>query len=104
MNIASCDLRCLWLQVTLHLNGEQVKTEPYLSPEAPPSSDSNEEIAVVGEPAELVSGSHSYRLEELAYLRSGDKGDSTNIGKSNVLQTSNSHVLFLLSPSVPLSF
>uniref|UniRef100_A0A8C4H5Q7 Uncharacterized protein n=1 Tax=Dicentrarchus labrax TaxID=13489 RepID=A0A8C4H5Q7_DICLA len=28
----------------------------------------------------LPSGPHSYRLEELAYTRSGDKGDSANIG------------------------
>uniref|UniRef100_A0A667ZM70 Si:ch73-132f6.5 n=1 Tax=Myripristis murdjan TaxID=586833 RepID=A0A667ZM70_9TELE len=30
--------------------------------------------------ADLPSGPHSYRLEELAYTRSGDKGDSANIG------------------------
>uniref|UniRef100_A0A673WMS7 Si:ch73-132f6.5 n=1 Tax=Salmo trutta TaxID=8032 RepID=A0A673WMS7_SALTR len=29
---------------------------------------------------DLPSGPHSYRLEELAYTRSGDKGDSSNIG------------------------
>uniref|UniRef100_A0A3B5AC80 Uncharacterized LOC103367950 n=1 Tax=Stegastes partitus TaxID=144197 RepID=A0A3B5AC80_9TELE len=29
---------------------------------------------------DLPSGPHSYRLEELAYTRSGDKGDSANIG------------------------
>uniref|UniRef100_A0A3Q2WKI7 Si:ch73-132f6.5 n=1 Tax=Haplochromis burtoni TaxID=8153 RepID=A0A3Q2WKI7_HAPBU len=29
---------------------------------------------------DLPSGPHSYRLEELAYARSGDKGDSANIG------------------------
>uniref|UniRef100_A0A8C5F5H9 Si:ch73-132f6.5 n=1 Tax=Gadus morhua TaxID=8049 RepID=A0A8C5F5H9_GADMO len=28
----------------------------------------------------LPSGTHSYRIEELAYTRSGDKGDSANIG------------------------
>uniref|UniRef100_A0A3Q3WYU7 Uncharacterized protein n=1 Tax=Mola mola TaxID=94237 RepID=A0A3Q3WYU7_MOLML len=30
--------------------------------------------------ADVPSGAHSYRLEELAYTRSGDKGDSANIG------------------------
>lgn len=31
---------------------------------------------------DLPSGPHSYRLEELAYTRSGDKGDSANIGEN----------------------
>ena len=29
---------------------------------------------------ELVRGDFEYRVEELAYLRSGDKGDTVNIG------------------------
>lgn len=33
---------------------------------------------------ELPSGPHSYRLEELAYTRSGDKGDSANIGEKRL--------------------
>lgn len=32
--------------------------------------------------ADVPSGTHTYRLEELAYARSGDKGDSANIGES----------------------
>lgn len=32
--------------------------------------------------ADLPSGTHSYRLEELAYARSGDKGDTANIGET----------------------
>ena len=37
---------------------------------------------VVSQPAsaELVRGDFEYRVEELAYLRSGDKGDTVNIG------------------------
>lgn len=31
---------------------------------------------------DLPSGLHSYRVEELAYTRSGDKGDTANIGES----------------------
>uniref|UniRef100_A0AAR2IV65 Uncharacterized protein n=1 Tax=Pygocentrus nattereri TaxID=42514 RepID=A0AAR2IV65_PYGNA len=31
-------------------------------------------------PPDLPTGPHSYRLEDLAYTRSGDKGDSANIG------------------------
>ena len=58
-----------------------MKTEPYLCPEAPPTSSlSSDETTTATEPHELVTGRHSYRLEELAFLRSGDKGDSTNIG------------------------
>ncbi|KAM9827381.1 uncharacterized protein ACB057_017770 [Neosynchiropus ocellatus] len=38
------------------------------------------EIAPAGTGMDLPSGKHSYRLEELAYTRSGDKGDSANIG------------------------
>lgn len=30
--------------------------------------------------AEPVRGDYEYRVEELAYLRSGDKGDTVNIG------------------------
>lgn len=29
---------------------------------------------------DLPSGPHTYRLEDLAYTRSGDKGNSANIG------------------------
>lgn len=32
---------------------------------------------------DLPSGPHNYRLEDLAYTRSGDKGDSANIGESS---------------------
>lgn len=30
--------------------------------------------------SDIVKGSHSYKLSELANLRSGDKGDTANIG------------------------
>lgn len=39
-----------------------------------PQSPAEEIVSVINE------GEHSYRLEELAYLRSGDKGDSANLG------------------------
>ncbi|MGH0161643.1 UNVERIFIED_CONTAM: hypothetical protein FKN15_041774 [Acipenser sinensis] len=38
------------------------------------------EIAPAGTGMDLPSGPHKYRLEELAYTRSGDKGDTANIG------------------------
>ncbi|XP_074849248.1 uncharacterized protein LOC142012601 isoform X2 [Carettochelys insculpta] len=38
------------------------------------------EIAPAGTGMDLPCGPHTYRLEELAYTRSGDKGNSANIG------------------------
>ncbi|XP_056345117.1 uncharacterized protein LOC130252017 isoform X3 [Oenanthe melanoleuca] len=38
------------------------------------------EIAPAGTGMDLPSGPHTYRLEDLAYTRSGDKGNSANIG------------------------
>ncbi|XP_066516905.1 uncharacterized protein [Hoplias malabaricus] len=69
------------LEVSLHLNGELVETfrdtESSL-PEGPAQSWLPE--GNVYKPPDLPVGPHSYRLEELAYTRSGDKGDSANIG------------------------
>ncbi|XP_065806357.1 uncharacterized protein lratb.1 [Labrus bergylta] len=67
------------LKVDVHVDGELVESLTEAEPdtheqEAPPSSE--EELP----DKELPSGPHSYRLEELAYTRSGDKGDSANIG------------------------
>ncbi|XP_075941067.1 uncharacterized protein LOC142943437 [Anarhichas minor] len=67
------------LKVDVHVGGELVETLEEAEPdtperEAPPTSTQEEPDAG------LPSGPHSYRLEELAYTRSGDKGDSANIG------------------------
>ncbi|XP_054457194.1 uncharacterized protein lratb.1 [Anoplopoma fimbria] len=67
------------LKVDVHVGGELVETLEEAGPdtpeqEAPPTSAQDEPDAG------LPSGPHSYRLEELAYTRSGDKGDSANIG------------------------
>ncbi|XP_068569174.1 uncharacterized protein lratb.1 isoform X3 [Cebidichthys violaceus] len=67
------------LKVDVHVGGELVETLEEAEPdtperEAPPSAAQEEPDAG------LPSGPHSYRLEELAYTRSGDKGDSANIG------------------------
>ena len=37
------------------------------------------------EKPDLASGTCNYCLEELAYTRSGDKGDNCNIGKSRTM-------------------
>ncbi|CAF91060.1 unnamed protein product [Tetraodon nigroviridis] len=66
------------VKLDIHLDGQVVESLTEAGPdapvpEAPPSW-------VDDEPADLPSGTHSYRLEQLAYTRSGDKGDSANIG------------------------
>ncbi|XP_068443274.1 uncharacterized protein lratb.1 [Clinocottus analis] len=68
------------LKVDLHVGGELVETLEEAGPDAPeqqapPPSEQDEPDAGL-----LPSGAHSYRLEELAFTRSGDKGDSANIG------------------------
>ncbi|XP_047442375.1 uncharacterized protein lratb.1 isoform X2 [Mugil cephalus] len=68
------------LKVDVHVGGELVESLSEAGPDsseqdkAPPTSDEE------APDADLPSGPHSYRLEELAYTRSGDKGDSANIG------------------------
>lgn len=71
------------LEVHIHMNGELVEThreavsEPSLAEGHDPSLRSEEHSPT---PTDLPSGPHTFRLEELAYTRSGDKGDSSNIG------------------------
>lgn len=79
------------MQVTVQV-GESTETQIYPSPshtESPPPAtptatptDSSGTIAV---------GDRSYRLEELAFLRSGDKGNSCNIGECNLRRVFGSH-------------
>ncbi|XP_028329783.1 uncharacterized protein LOC114480128 [Gouania willdenowi] len=68
------------LKVNIHMDGHQV--ESFLEAE---SDTHEEEVSPLtseedSPDKDLPSGKHSYRLEELAYTRSGDKGDSANIG------------------------
>ncbi|XP_073698187.1 uncharacterized protein lratb.1 [Garra rufa] len=71
------------MEVHIHVNGELVETyreavtEPSLAEGHDPSYRSEEHSPT---PTDLPSGPHTFRLEELAYTRSGDKGDSSNIG------------------------
>ncbi|KAL0970677.1 hypothetical protein UPYG_G00245590 [Umbra pygmaea] len=66
------------LKVDMYIDGEhaekykEVELESSMAP--PPAVEKAVPVA------DLLSGSHTYRLEELAYTRSGDKGDSSNIG------------------------
>ena len=59
------------------MNGE-VKTLLYTSPKEEVAEEPVGAKKDDGSP--LERGQLSFRLEELAYLRSGDKGDSANIG------------------------
>lgn len=67
------------LQVDVHLDSDLVESVSEAGPESHdqevPAAATEEE-----EDTDLPSGPHSYRLEELAFTRSGDKGDSANIG------------------------
>ncbi|XP_029283341.1 uncharacterized protein LOC115005596 isoform X2 [Cottoperca gobio] len=67
------------LKVHVHVGGELLESFSEAGPdtpeqEAPPTCTQDQPDAG------LPSGPHSYRLEELAYTRSGDKGDSANVG------------------------
>ncbi|KAK3100303.1 hypothetical protein FSP39_017866 [Pinctada imbricata] len=66
------------LKVDINMNGNHI--EEYKFPSIPmadyPVNTNHEEETVL----DLPKGGHSYRLEDLAYTRSGDKGDTANIG------------------------
>ncbi|XP_053333480.1 uncharacterized protein lratb.1 isoform X1 [Clarias gariepinus] len=70
------------LTVEIHLNGDLIETFRETQSSSPDDlhmpSDLSEPRPYT--PTDLPSGPCSYRLEELAYTRSGDKGDSANIG------------------------
>lgn len=67
------------LKVDVHIGSELVESLSEPGPESseqevPPTSTDDDPDT------DLPSGPHSYRVEELAFTRSGDKGDSANIG------------------------
>ena len=61
------------------MNGEYVEDYNMKYEGVTPKADPLHERRV---PKELKGGKHSYRLEDLAYARSGDKGNSCNIGEA----------------------
>ena len=63
------------------VNGSHVKTDTFLQP-APVTSPASGGVVKSDEPVTCLTGTNTYRLEELAYLRSGDKGNAANIGKN----------------------
>ncbi|KAJ8403560.1 hypothetical protein AAFF_G00348860 [Aldrovandia affinis] len=63
--------------------GGRPKASPVLKPFffLYPKKNMKVDIHINGDtPPDLPTGPHSYRLEDLAYTRSGDKGDTANIG------------------------
>ncbi|XP_072232490.1 uncharacterized protein lratb.1 isoform X2 [Leuresthes tenuis] len=68
------------LKVDIHVGGELVESLLEVEPDTPEQEEAPPTPFQDIPDADLPSGPHSYRLEELAYTRSGDKGDSANIG------------------------
>ncbi|KAI5086779.1 hypothetical protein C0J45_23009, partial [Silurus meridionalis] len=69
------------LQVDIHLNGDLIETYRETQSSSPGPIYTPSHIPQhLPTPTDLPSGPHSYRLEELVYTRSGDKGDAANIG------------------------
>lgn len=80
------------LQVDIHMNGEHV--EQYQFPDIPMSEYMTQNVTPPSRVVEtpLPGGDYSFRLEELAYTRSGDKGNSANVGTTTHLYCQFYHV------------
>ena len=73
------------MKITLEMNGEFVETytapstptAEYLTQAYPPTNGKGQEVL-----KDLPVGDCTFRLEDLAFTRSGDKGNSANIGES----------------------
>jgi hypothetical protein len=63
----------------VHLGDKVESYQPPVSGQAAPQAIKETAEPVANET--LETGSYSFRLEELAYARSGDKGNNCNIGK-----------------------
>ena len=75
----------LSLKVSIAVDGEQVKFHDDATQPSPSSSPTSAEGGASSEYEEVSvacveGGNRCYRLEELAFLRSGDKGNTANIG------------------------
>ncbi|KAM6909409.1 uncharacterized protein FYW49_013240 [Xenentodon cancila] len=70
------------LKVDIHVGGELVESFTDVGPDVPEEDEAPPTSTEDVPDTDLPSGPHSYRLEELAYARSGDKGDSANIGNN----------------------
>lgn len=70
----------------IFLNGVEVEATPSDTPTLVQST-ANESTNIESQEkfTFVRSGHNRFRLEQLAYLRSGDKGNTANIGNINVL-------------------
>ena len=66
-------------QIDIHMNGEWVET--YTPPPVATAEVSGSSGGPTDTITELAGGTTTYRLEDLAYTRSGDKGNNANIGR-----------------------
>ncbi|KAG7236302.1 hypothetical protein INR49_001218 [Caranx melampygus] len=67
------------MTVDIHVSGELVESLSEAGPDTP-EQDAPPTSTEDAPDTDLPSGPHSYRLEDLAFTRSGDKGNSANIG------------------------
>ncbi|KAM9834435.1 uncharacterized protein lratb.1 isoform X1 [Syngnathus typhle] len=67
------------LQLDIYVDGQWVESLSEAEPDTP-EQETPLDGAEEAPDAALPSGPHCYRLEDVAYARSGDKGDSANIG------------------------
>ena len=65
------------MQIDISMNGEHVET--FTNPQVPMATNEGSTHSSHKQ-TEVTKGSHTYRLEDLAYTRSGDKGNNCNIG------------------------
>ena len=74
-------LNSVTTQVDIRVNGQTVET--YMADTVSGTQSRASEVPVKDgkEEEEVCGGSHTRPLSELAFIRSGDKGDTANIGK-----------------------
>ncbi|XP_078250917.1 uncharacterized protein LOC110072797 isoform X1 [Pogona vitticeps] len=70
----------LFFQINIFMNGQHVETFEEDLSFTSDTAVSHDQLEIQEELKDLPNGPHTYRLEDLAYTRSGDKGNSANIG------------------------
>lgn len=68
----------------VHIDGELVETLSEAEPDTPEQAEAPPTSEEDAPDTDLPSGPHTYRLQDLAYTRSGDKGDTANIGEDGL--------------------
>lgn len=70
----------------VNYNQPSVPTAEYLTQAYPASERNGNGKTKVYNEVDLPTGSFEFRLEDLAYTRSGDKGNDCNIGEAHLVQ------------------